>query len=371
MLDREYEDKLYGMDSEDINNDTTAKSIVSTGESAHKIEKSLGRIETSISDLKDLNGKGKKDKKREIDSMQIDGVRFRVIEYNSSYVGDLGVATDIYHAQKMGMKLRSLEVDLNQGAVTMESDMFQSSEGEVELEQKLNPMHMLKGLVRKMNDESFFRPEFVGTGIVRLRSDFKFVQLIHVPKNTRLVLEKGIYLASAGEWKEATAKNFNVGMVVFSEKSLLQTELRGRGLVALELPVHPTELIKHVVTPDRPFKVSGEHVLYWAGNLKRKINPAKKLLGNMASGRGVVEEYTIDKGEGYVYTAPTMGYYSKLAEGMEGKNTSNTDPIREDTDLGKHDRGLKDLFGFRTGISKAIWVVIIIIVVYVLIKIMF
>src|SRR5699024_8253601 len=104
----------------------------------------------------------------------------------------------------------------------------------VELRQKLNPVHMLKGIVRKMNDESFFRPEFGGTGTVRLRSDFKFVQLIHVPKNTRMVLEKEIYLDSAGEWKYTTAKNFNVGMIVFSEKSLLQTELRGKGLVALE-----------------------------------------------------------------------------------------------------------------------------------------
>lgn len=284
--------------------------------------------------------------RKQINSEQINGVRFKVYEYTSSYVGDLRLTTDIYHAQKLGMKLRSLEVELNSGVVTVESGMFQSSEGHINLKQSFSPMHILGGIVRKMNQETFFRPEFGGTGIVRLESNFKFVKLIKVPRKTRMVLEKGIYLASAGDWQYKTAKNFNVGMMIFSDKTLLQTELVGYGLVALELPVHPTELVRHEVTPDRPFKVSGEYVLYWTGNLNRKINPAKKLIGNLASGRGIVEEYT---GAGYVYTAPTLGFYNQLSEGLTGKNSGNTNVIGTGSDLGKQRKTFLESIGLRGG----------------------
>src|SRR5699024_8911938 len=290
---------------------------------------------------------------------QIAGVRFRVVEYDSSYVGGLGVATSIYHAQKMGMRLRSLEVDLKNGEFQMESDMFQSSDGNVKLKQPFNPKHIVRGIIRKMNKESFFRPKFIGNGTVRLESDFKFIHVMKIEESTRLVLEKGIYLASAGDFEDKTAKNLSFGLMFFSDKSLLQTELRGTGMVALELPVHKTELIKHKVTGNQTFTVSGDHVLFWTGNLKRKIHPAKKLLGNLASGRGIVEEYT---GEGYVYTAPTMGYYNKIAKSLKGKNTGNTDPIREDADLGKKERTFKDKIGLRSNMSFVIVGVIAIIV---------
>lgn len=292
-------------------------------------------------------GKGVK-KRKLVSKEEISGVQFNVYEYDSSYVGDLRITTDIYHAQKLGMKLRSLEIGLSNGSVTVESGMFQSSEGRIELKQSFSPIHLIGGIIRKMNQETFFRPEFSGTGIVRLESNFKFIQLIKVPNKTRLVLEKGIYLASAGDWKYKTAKNFQIGMMVFSNKSLLQTELLGSGLVALELPIHPSELVRHEVTEDRPFKVSGEYVLYWTGNLTRKINPAKKLLGNLASGRGIVEEYT---GRGYVYTAPTLGYYNHIVEEMIGKHTGNINVIGDGADLGKQRKTLREKIGFR-GISR-------------------
>lgn len=369
MLDEGYEERLENMDAEDVNKENTAKSLVSMGESSYEINQKIDGLESLLDEIKTNLGEEQKiDRRKTVITKQIAGVRFRVVEYQSSYVGGLSLATNMYHAQRMGMKLRSLEVDLRDGVVQMESDMFQSSEGEVKLTQKMNPIHMAKGIIRKMNKESFFRPEFGGTGTVRLESDFKFVHLMEVEHETRLVLEKGIYLASAGDWDYTTAKNFNVGMMFFSEKSLLQTELRGKGLVALELPVHRTELIKHKVEHDRPFKVSGEHVLYWTGDLERKVHPAKKLLGNLASGRGIVEEYT---GEGYVYTAPTLGFYNKLSESMKGKNTGNTDPIQDDEDLGKQGRSLKDKVGMRSNAGKIVWVVIGFIMVFILIKMMF
>lgn len=349
-MSRDFEDRLSRVNEENTK-DKTAAALVASAEDTYHTLQTVNRIARQLEEslenraLEVQVAEEERDGNRNlIDSVQIKGVRFNVYEYDSSYVGDLRLATPIYHAQKLGMKLRSLEIDLNNGMTTIESGMFQSSEGKVELRQSFSPMHILGGIVRKMNKETFFRPEFGGTGTVRLESNFKFVKLIHVPRKNRLVLEKGIYLASAGDWQYKTAKNFNVGMMVFSDKTLLQTELLGNGVVALELPMHPSELIRHEVTKDRPFKVSGEYVLYWTGNLKRKINPARKLLGNLASGRGIIEEYT---GDGYVYTAPTIGFYNQLSTGLYGKNTGTVNPIGEGADMGKQRRSFREKIGLR------------------------
>lgn len=350
-MGNEFEDRLKNIPPKLLGKNEAARSMISTAEDTHEslqelrgVNNSLAEMNLILNQISDVKSNKKVNKKQVIDKAQIAGVRFEVVEYDSSYVGDLRLATDIYHAQKMGMRLRSLIVELNQGRVTMESGMFQSSEGDVKLKQSFSVKHMVTGIIRKMNEESFFRPEFGGTGRVTLESNFKFIQLLTVKRATRLVLEKGIYLASAGDWRYKTAKNFHPGMVVFTEKSILQTELEGAGLVALELPVHPTELTKHTVSQGRPFRVSGEHVLYWTGNLRRVVNPARKLLGNMASGRGIVEEYT---GEGYVYTAPTLGYYNQIAEELHGNNTGNTDTIGEGADMGKRSSSFWEKIGIR------------------------
>lgn len=327
-----YEDRLGEVDLSNVNKEKSARAMLSSSEDTYLLLEEAKKINKNIETYTKRDEKI--NKKRIIDTKQIAGVRFSVMEYDSSYIGDLKMATNIYHAQQLGMRLRSLEVELNQGSVLMESGMFQSSEGNIKLKQSFSPLEIVSGFIRKTNKESFFRPEFMGVGKVKLESNFKFVQLLHVPNATRLVLEKGIYLASAGDWKYKTAKNFDIGSIFFTEKSLLQTELKGAGLVALELPVHPTELTRHTVTEDSPFIVSGQYVLYWTGDLERTVNPAKKILGNMASGRGIVEEY---KGRGYVYTAPTLGFYNNIAEDLEGENNATNNPIRDDADMGKRD----------------------------------
>jgi|SRR5690625_311792 len=344
-MSNDYEERIHRLPTSLMDKESAARAHMTASEDTYYSLQELQKINKNLEEINQNQNK-EKTNRQVIDTAQIPGVRFNVVEYDSSYVGDLSLATDIYHAQQMGMKLRSLVVDLNQGQVTMESGMFQSSEGHIKLNQSFSVKHMVTGIIRKMNEETFFRPKFGGTGTVNLESNFKFIQLITVPRATRLVLEKGIYLASAGDWNYKTAKNFNPGMVFFTEKSVLQTELEGAGLVALELPVHPTELTKHTVTPDRPFIVSGEYVLYWTGNLRRKVNPAKKLLGNMASGRGIVEEYT---GEGYVYTAPTLGYYNQIASDMRGDNTGNTDTIGDGADMGKRSTSFWEKIGLRWG----------------------
>lgn len=242
----------------------------------------------------------------------------RVKEYTSSFVGDLGLATDIYHAQQLGMKLRQLEVQLKGGTVAFDSGQFLESTGNLELGKvSMNPMELVRGAIRKMNDETFFRPTISGSGVVTLDSSFKFITLFPVSERSRIVLEKGIYLASIGDFEFKTTKNLNPGYLLFSDKGMFQTDVRGLGVLALELPVHRSELIERDVTPDNPLMVNGNYVLIWSGNLKRTVKPAGSIFGSLASGTGIVEEYS---GTGKVWIAPTLGYFRSLAKDMEGDN---------------------------------------------------
>lgn len=263
----------------------------------------------------------------------------RVKEYTSSYVGDLSLATDIYHAQQLGMKLRQLEIELRGGTVAFDSGQFLESTGQITVgKASLNPMELIRGAVRKMNDETFFRPTMSGNGTVTLDSSFKFITLFPVPDTSKLVLEKGIYLASIGDFEFKTTKNLNPGYMLLSAKGVFQTDVRGKGVLALELPVHRSELVEREVTPNNPLMVNGDYVLIWSGNLKRTVKPAGKLFGSLTGGMGLVEEYS---GTGKVWIAPTLGYYKNLAKDMAG------------TDLGGERN--EDVRGNQQGKRKTTW----------------
>ncbi|PGT90047.1 AIM24 family protein [Bacillus thuringiensis] len=250
-------------------------------------------------------------------------VRLTVKEFDSSYVGDIRYATDIYHAQKLGMKLRRLEIELAGGEVVFDGGMFQSSSGNVQFGRiKMNPMELFRGAVRRANDESFFRPSVKGHGKVHLESSFRFIGILPIETPTKVVLDKGLYLASAGQFEFKTTTNLNVSYMMFAKKGMFQTDVRGRGFIALELPVPPSELEMHRVQPNRPFRVDGDYVLYWVGNLSRSVKPSSSIFGSLVNGEGLVEEYA---GDGYVVTAPTIGYYKTLTTGKEEtlQDTSN------------------------------------------------
>ncbi|MGN4723829.1 AIM24 family protein [Bacillus cereus group sp. MYBK15-3] len=280
------------------------------------------------------------DEKGILDKVALNDSTLQVREFDSSYIGDIQYATGIYHAQKLGMKLRRLEVELRGGELVFDGGMFQSSTGNIRFNRvKVNPMEIFRGVVRRANDESFFRPSVEGHGRVTLESSFRFIKLLRVATESKVVLEKGLYLASAGQFQFKTTKNLNLSYMMFANKSMFQTDVRGKGIIALELPVHPNELEKHEVHPNRPFRVDGDYVLYWVGDLKRTVRTSSTLFGSMVNGEGLVEEYS---GSGYVVTAPTIGYYKTLSLGKD-------EGLQDTPNSGKHQRGgfLSRLLGNR------------------------
>lgn len=260
---------------------------------------------------------------RVIQELGINDAKLSVYEYDSTFVGDLSYAPNIYYAQKLGMKLRQLRADLKGGTVSFESGIFSASSGDIQ--QGKTPLTfgaIAQGVFRKMNDETFFRPTLTGTGSVYFDSSLKFITLLPVTKPTKVVMEKGIYLGSIGKFEFKVTKNFNPGYMMFSDKSVLQTDARGSGILALELPVHKDEIEIIEVTPDEPLLVNGNMVMLWTGSLKREVSTSGGgLVGSVTSGTGLVEKYS---GTGQVWLATTLGYYSKISGQMIGKGLQNS-----------------------------------------------
>lgn len=260
-----------------------------------------------------------------------------VKEFDSTYVGDITHATHVYHAQKLGMKLRQLTIELNGGSVAYESGQFLASSGNVkDGKVSLTPFEMMRGVVRKMNDETFFRPTLTGQGQVILESSLKFITLLPIKTDTKIVMEKGIYLASIGQFEFKVTKNLNPSYMMFSEKSIFQTDARGKGVLALELPVHINEIEIIKVTPENPVLVNGNYVLLWSGSLKREVGITGSVMGSVTSGKGLVERYT---GTGEVWLATTLGYYKEIASNLNGKgmNSTRTESIRDGSQDGKRE----------------------------------
>lgn len=305
---------------------TEDKGLDKVNESLDAIVHKLGAIDNKLTNVTNLLELQEQEESHNyggkvVEEAKLKDATIRVREFSSSCIGDLAMATGIYHAQKLGMRLRRLEVDLRDGELAFDGGMFQSSTGDIKFGKvSLNPVEMVRGAVRKANAESFFRPTVRGQGTVLLESSFKFIKLLRIKTESKIVLEKGLYLASAGDFKFKTTTNLNLSYLAFSKKAMFQTDVRGRGILALELPVHPDELEKHDVIPGRSFRVDGDYVLYWVGDLKRTVRPSNNVLGSLTNSAGLVEEYT---GSGYVVTAPTLGYYKEISMGS-GFTIQNT-----------------------------------------------
>lgn len=236
-------------------------------------------------------------------------------EYETAFVGDIQMSTAINNAKQLGMRYRQLEIQLRGGSVIFEGGQFMYSTGELEQGKiDISPREVFRGTIRKLSGETFFRPSLSGTGTVVLDGSFNFLHLFPINTKSRIVLEKGIYLASIGEFEFRTTKNMKAGYIFLSDKALLQTDVRGHGVIALELPVPMNTLIEYEVTPTKPFRVDGSYVLMWSGNLKKNVVPAHGILGSLTSGTGLVEEYT---GTGKVWVAPMLDYYNLLRENKE------------------------------------------------------
>lgn len=302
-------------------------------EEMKRIEKGIQQFREVYTNVKQHELEEQRKSFHIIDQLGVKDAIMTVKEFDTAFIGDINMADKINHAQQLGMRLRQVEVQLRGGSVVFEGGQFMYSTGALEQGKiDISPREVFQGAVRKLNGETFFRPSLTGTGTVVLDGSFNFITLFPIKTPSRIVLEKGVYLASIGNFEFRTTKNLQAGYMFLSDKALIQTDVRGTGVLALELPVPMNSLIEYEVTPNEPFRVDGNYVLMWSGNLKKNVVPANGLFGSLTSGTGLVEEYT---GTGKVWVAPMLDYYNLLRENQEFAEKADdegqdTAPAQED-----------------------------------------
>lgn len=242
-------------------------------------------------------------------------IKIKVIEKDITFTGgNIPLAQDIYYAQQLGLKLRHVEAELNGGSLALDGDKYRSSSGDVKFSHiSLGGKSLIQGLIRRNNNDDFFWPALTGFGTAKMKDTIRYIHMIRCVNPRRFVLENGIYLASAGNFKFGVQADIKMRSLMLSKKNVLQTAIEGQGILLLELPVHPSELEYCKVQPGRPVRVNGQQVLYREGNVKRDIRMASTVFGSVASGAGFVEEYT---GDGMVVLAPTLDLFEVLAKDL-------------------------------------------------------
>ncbi len=305
----------------------------------------------------DVNSSTKKDYReksnvRLLDEETLKDIKIKIYEKDITFTGgNIPLAQDIYYAQKLGLKLRHIEADLNGGSLAFDGSKYRSSIGEVKFDRiRLGAKDIFQGIIRKNNNEDFFWPAVKGFGSVSLNDTVRYLHMVRCPNPRRFIFENGVYLASAGNFKFGTAADVKMGSMLLSKKNAFQMSLEGVGLVILELPVHPSELEFCKVEVGRPVRVNGQQVIYREGNVKRNVRMASTLFGSLATGAGFVEEYT---GEGIVVLAPTLNVFDVIAKdlGEDALNDNLPSAVKNkfkswfnDKNGNQSDRGYNDTY---------------------------
>lgn len=284
-----------------------------------------GMYEMDVSKVPDYQG-------RLLVSERLSDIKVSIYERDISFSGsNIPLAQDIYYAQKLGLKLRNITAELNGGVLVFDGNKFRSSSGRIAFNRiKLGFTDMIKGFIRKSNADSFFLPSVTGHGTLQLRDTVKYLYMIKCQEVRKFIVEDGVYAASAGQFKFGVHADTKLGSVALSGKNILQTTVEGRGILILELPVPPNELVILKVTNDRPVRVNEQQVIYREGNVHRNKKLASGIFGSLASGTGFVEEYT---GEGLVVLAPSLNLTDILSYDLKDEIQQSYDKYGDDLSL--------------------------------------
>lgn len=303
-------------------NEELLKSIKQLNETVKDLSESLESKDSvhkesySLDFDKHNDGNTKGFKGTEVSTNALRDIKVTIYEKPISFSGsNIPLAQDIYYAQQLGMKLRYIHAELNGGQLVFDGDKYRTSAGNMKFGRiKLGFSDMIKGFIRKNNSESFFLPAISGVGTLQLKDTIKYLTMVSCTTSTKYILEQGIYAASAGQFNFGVHADTKLGSLAFSGKNMLQTTVEGQGILILELPVPPEELVILRVTPDRPVRVNEQEVIYRVGNIKRNKKLASGLFGSLASGTGFVEEYS---GEGHIALAPSMNLMEIIREDLD------------------------------------------------------
>lgn len=263
-----------------------------------------------------------------IDHARCGDILLEVFEYESlSGSSDPSIAQELYYAQQTGIRLRKVKATLYSDRTTLitESGALHYSKGNIVVDNKIGGVSgaIEKFFNKKLNNEKFFRPSYRGVGEVHLEPSFNHFYLF-VLEDDALIVDRGMFYASAGDLSVSFAPVDSVSSALLGNEGLIQTVIKGTGVVAVEIPVPFSELVA-VELNDETLKVDGDFALMRHGDVKASVSLGNKgLFKSWTSGEKLVETF---KGTGTVFLAPTNDVYRDLSDRLKSNRINTGDVI--------------------------------------------
>jgi uncharacterized protein (AIM24 family) len=279
----------------------------------------LSDFNNSLEVIESMNGNG--------------GFTVDIVAYKRLNGGqDIPTAEALFMANQAGIRLKHVRIRLHNATAILESGALYFMKGNIKIDAKAGGSGgiggIAKGLASKvLANETFFRPQYSGTGEIYLEPSFSHFITIKLQEKQSLIVEKGMFFCSEGSVSVSVELNKAVSVGVLGGEGWFQTKVTGPGVCVLASPVPASEILCYELA-NETLQVDGNFALMRTESVKFSVKKStRSLLGTVASGEGLLQTF---EGSGKVWIAPTQSVYSQLAflnknsELMDHKGNSNT-----------------------------------------------
>ncbi len=246
-----------------------------------------------------------------IDEMRNSEVIFQVLEYEDLKGGkDVESAVMLSFMKDANIKLRQLRILLNDGVVKIEAGTLHFMKGSIEMDNKIGGLVGLgkKIFANKVTGEETFKPRYKGTGEMFLEPSFGHFALLEL-EDEQIIVDDGIFYACEDSVEVGAIMQKSLSSTLFGNEGLFQTQLSGSGIVALEVPVPPSEIIRCKLINDT-LKVDGSFAILRSGRIDFTVEKSSKsLMATATGGEGLLNVF---RGTGEVWLIPTASIYDRL-----------------------------------------------------------
>lgn len=248
--------------------------------------------------------------------------KFEVLEFeNLDGATDPTMAMALYFAKKAGLKSRVVRVSLDNSSIKTEAGALYFYKGNISSDTKVGGAggFFKKSISGALTGESILKPSYTGSGEVYLEPSFKHYCAMTLD-NESIIVDKGVFYCCSDSIELSAVSQKNISSAVMGGEGIFQLQLKGSGVVILELPVPESEIVKCTLNGDEELKVDGNFAIARTSGVNFSVTKSQKSLFRSAmGGEGFLNTYT---GSGSVWIAPTAPVYNDLSFGFLGSNDS-------------------------------------------------
>jgi len=263
---------------------------------------SISNFDNTLEVLESVNGNG--------------GFTVDIVAYKWLTGGqDVATAQALFMANQAGIRLKHVRIRLHNASAILEAGALYFMKGNIKIDAKAGGTGGLGGIAKGfaskvLANETFFRPQYSGTGEIYLEPSFSHFMTIKLREKQALIVEKGMFFCSESRVGVSVELNKNVTAGALGGEGWFQTKVTGPGVVVLATPVPSSEVLVYDLF-NETLQVDGNFALMRTEGVKFSVKKStRSLLGSVASGEGLLQTF---EGTGKVWIAPTQSVYAQLA----------------------------------------------------------